>query len=63
MKLSKHEADHGTPNTIDMCVKRVSHHPHCRINRQEIVIDGDVGIKTWGKIDYLCHKGYYVTYK
>lgn len=63
MKLSKYEDSFGTLTTTDMCVKRVSHHPHCRINRQEIVIDGDVGIKTWAKIDYLCHKGYYVTYK
>lgn len=63
MKLSKYEETNGTIATTDMCVKRVSHHAHCRINRQEIVIDGDVGIKTWAKIDYLCHKGYYVTYK
>lgn len=63
MKLSNYEETNGTLATTEMCVKRVSHHPHCRINRQEIVIDGDVGIKTWGKIDYLCHKGYSVTYK
>ena len=63
MKLSKHEDSFGTLATTDMCVKRIAHHHHCRINQQEIIIDGDVGIKTWAKIDYLCHKGYYVTYK
>ena len=63
MKLSRHEEVHGTIATTDMCVKRVNHHPHCRVNRQEIVIDGDVGIKTWAKIDYLVRKGYYVTHK
>lgn len=63
MKLSNYEETNGTLATTEMCVKRVSHHPHCRINRQEIVIDGDVGIKTWQKIDFLCHKGYYITYK
>lgn len=63
MKLSKHEEQYGPLATTDLCVKRVNNHPHCKVNRQEILIDGDVGLKTWAKIDYLCHKGYYVTRK
>lgn len=63
MKLSNYEETNGTLATTEMCVKRVSHHPHCSIFGRQIAISGEVGIKTWGKIDYLCHKGYSVTYK
>lgn len=63
MNIANHEKNNGEYNTIEYCKNRLSHHPAVYLSGTEIVIRGDVGIKTWGKIDFLCRKGFHYTYK